>query len=77
METPSVTPLPIPAAGPCVPVPMSAAPRYAAVPGVGAMLDRGVAVLTLLAAASLVIGSFASTSNSRELLPIMVFTSAG
>lgn len=40
----------------------------------GKIIDHGVIALIVLAAASLLASSYATASNSRELLPIMIVT---
>lgn len=88
METPNPCPQPLPLA-PSASAPASIVPWDVRRTSLGAsrtrlaaaavmpILDRGVIALTIVTAASLVLGSYAKPSHSRELLPVMLISSAG
>ena len=49
--------------------------RWAGLPrDLGKIVDRGVIALMALTVASLLLGSYATASNSRELLPVVIVT---
>lgn len=87
METPEPCPQPLPlpvnASAPSFALPWEAhrtsrsANRKRLTPAaLMPILDRCVIALTIVTAASLVLGSYAKPSHSRELLPVMLVSSA-